>query len=88
MERKSFSSSASSMASLSHILLLAVVVAVSCSSSRAADESKVPFEDNFSKSCPDTNFKTSEDGQTWYLSLNKQAGTLSLSLYNVCIHFL
>lgn len=35
---------------------------------------KGSFDDNFSKSCPETHFKTSEDGQIWYLSLDKQAG--------------
>ncbi|KAK6123987.1 hypothetical protein DH2020_042270 [Rehmannia glutinosa] len=39
-----------------------------------AAESKGSFDDNFSKSCPETNFKTSEDGQIWYLSLDEQAG--------------
>ncbi|XP_073126054.1 probable xyloglucan endotransglucosylase/hydrolase protein 8 [Henckelia pumila] len=36
--------------------------------------SKGSFDDNFSKTCPATNFKTSADGQIWYLSLDKQAG--------------
>ncbi|KAL7130232.1 hypothetical protein ABFS83_13G120600 [Erythranthe nasuta] len=55
------------------VLLTTFVVAVLITCSKAG-ELKGTFDDNFSKSCPETHFKTSEDGQIWYLSLDKQAG--------------
>lgn len=55
------------------VCLLAVFLLVFFPSIRAAGSNTL-FDDNFSKSCPETNFKTSEDGQIWYLSLDKQAG--------------
>lgn len=75
MERKASSSSVLSLA------LIAFLATISCLSSLSAADSKVTFDDNFSKSCPETNFKTSEDGQTWHLSLNKKAGFYSF----ICI---
>nr|GMC90958.1 probable xyloglucan endotransglucosylase/hydrolase protein 8 [Ipomoea batatas]GMD31261.1 probable xyloglucan endotransglucosylase/hydrolase protein 8 [Ipomoea batatas]GMD86330.1 probable xyloglucan endotransglucosylase/hydrolase protein 8 [Ipomoea batatas]GME20576.1 probable xyloglucan endotransglucosylase/hydrolase protein 8 [Ipomoea batatas] len=64
MERKP----SSSMAAL---LFTASLLAILSSSAAALSGS---FDDNFSKTCPATNFKTSEDGQIWYLSLDKKAG--------------
>ncbi|XP_051128607.1 probable xyloglucan endotransglucosylase/hydrolase protein 8 [Andrographis paniculata] len=51
-------------------LLLPVLLAVF----PPAAESAGLFDDSFSKSCPETHFKTSEDGQIWHLSLDKKAG--------------
>ncbi|RAL44854.1 hypothetical protein DM860_003613 [Cuscuta australis] len=61
------------------ILLLhftaSLMALLSPSSSLAAQlSSSSSFDENFSKSCPETNFKTSEDGQIWFLSLDKSAG--------------
>ncbi|KAL2473446.1 Xyloglucan endotransglucosylase/hydrolase [Forsythia ovata] len=53
-------------------IFLFIIVFISLSQSVAVG--KGSFDDNFSKSCPETHFKTSEDGQIWYLSLDKQAG--------------
>ncbi|XP_057764863.1 probable xyloglucan endotransglucosylase/hydrolase protein 8 [Salvia miltiorrhiza] len=56
---------------LSAAFLVGVIVTTPFS--RAADL-KGSFDDNFSKSCPAKNFKTSEDGQIWHLSLDEDAG--------------
>ncbi|KAL2467178.1 putative xyloglucan endotransglucosylase/hydrolase protein 8 [Abeliophyllum distichum] len=56
----------------SNLLFIAILLAVFGKLSKAAASNS--FEDNFSKSCPDNNFKSSDDGSTWYLSLDKQSG--------------
>ncbi|KAK2977276.1 hypothetical protein RJ640_005538 [Escallonia rubra] len=50
-----------------------LVAAASCSSSQAAG-SKSSFDDNFSIMWSEDHFKTSEDGQIWYLSLDNDTG--------------
>lgn len=55
------------------IFFAALLLAVYTPISRAADSTR-SFDDSFTKSCPEKNFKTSEDGQIWYLSLDKDAG--------------
>ncbi|KAG6394056.1 hypothetical protein SASPL_144634 [Salvia splendens] len=57
----------------SAFLFAALLLAVLSPFSRAADL-KGSFDDNFSKSCPERNFKTSEGGQIWHLSLDHDAG--------------
>lgn len=58
--------------SIAHFLVLSAIIVVHFSSTQG--EIQGSFDDNFSKSCPETHFKTSEDGQIWYLSLDKRAG--------------
>ena len=58
---------------LASLFFIAVLLAVFYSSSEAAD-SQTSFEDNFSIMWSEDHFKTSEDGQTWYLSLDKETG--------------
>lgn len=57
------------------LVFIAAVLAASFSSFSSADDSKATFADMFEMSCPDDHFKTSEDGQIWHLSLDKDAGT-------------
>ncbi|XP_018623250.1 probable xyloglucan endotransglucosylase/hydrolase protein 8 isoform X2 [Nicotiana tomentosiformis] len=52
------------------LLLFAALVATLFSSSHA-QLIKGAFENTFSKSCPGTHFKTSQDGQIWYLTLDQ-----------------
>lgn len=54
---------------MAFLFVLAVLLAISGSSAQTPS-----FDDNFIKSCPEENFKTSTDGQTWSLSLNKLGG--------------
>ncbi|CAI9787882.1 unnamed protein product [Fraxinus pennsylvanica] len=58
--------------SIFNLFFITILFAAFGKLSKAADSNS--FEDNFSKSCPDNNFKTSDDESTWYLSLDKQAG--------------
>ncbi|XVF27820.1 hypothetical protein REPUB_Repub14bG0141900 [Reevesia pubescens] len=55
------------------LLFIAVLIAAFYSLSDAAD-SQTSFEDNFSIMWSENHFKTSEDGQTWFLSLDKETG--------------
>ncbi|XP_022886500.1 probable xyloglucan endotransglucosylase/hydrolase protein 8 [Olea europaea var. sylvestris] len=55
-----------------NLFFIAILFTLFGKLSKAADSNS--FEDNFSKSCPDNNFETSDDGSTWSLSLDKQAG--------------
>ncbi|KAJ6367533.1 hypothetical protein OIU78_000153 [Salix suchowensis] len=55
------------------LLLIAALMAASYTSSEAA-QPKASFEDNFSIMWSEDHFKTSEDGQIWYLSLDKDTG--------------
>ncbi|MBA0568858.1 hypothetical protein Golob_006325 [Gossypium lobatum] len=55
------------------VLFIALLISAFYSSSEAAD-SQTSFEDNFSIMWSEDHFKTSEDGQTWYLSLDKETG--------------
>lgn len=57
------------------VLFIAVLISAFYSSSEAAD-SQTSFEDNFSIMWSEDHFKTSEDGQTWYLSLDKETGLI------------
>ncbi|KAE8689710.1 putative xyloglucan endotransglucosylase/hydrolase protein 8 [Hibiscus syriacus] len=54
------------------LLFIALLISAFHSSSEAADSR--PFEDNFSIMWSEDHFKTSEDGNTWYLSLDKETG--------------
>ena len=64
--------------SLPVILLLAVLMAAASHSYEAA-VSKGSFEDNFSIMWSEDHFSTSKDGQIWYLSLDKDTGTKSMT---------
>ncbi|OAY24691.1 probable xyloglucan endotransglucosylase/hydrolase protein 8 [Manihot esculenta] len=55
------------------LLFIEALFAASCVPSEAAI-SKGSFEDNFSIMWSEEHFKTSEDGQIWYLSLDKETG--------------
>ncbi|CAA2993335.1 probable xyloglucan endotransglucosylase hydrolase 8 [Olea europaea subsp. europaea] len=55
-----------------NLFFIAILFTLFGKLSKAADSNS--FEDNFSKSCADNNFETSDDGSTWSLSLDKQAG--------------
>ncbi|KAJ6816201.1 putative xyloglucan endotransglucosylase/hydrolase protein 8 isoform X1 [Iris pallida] len=55
------------------ILCIAVYIASSSSSAAAAPISS-SFEDNFDTECAKSHFKTSSDGQEWYLYLDKEQG--------------
>ncbi|XP_059292871.1 probable xyloglucan endotransglucosylase/hydrolase protein 8 [Lycium ferocissimum] len=55
--------------SIFDLLLILALLATLFSSSHA--QLKGAFEENFSKSCPGTHFKTSQDGQIWYLTLDQ-----------------
>lgn len=57
------------------LVFIAALLAAASSSSSSADDSKATFADMFEMACPDDHFKTSEDGQIWHLSLDKDAGT-------------
>ncbi|XP_071930365.1 probable xyloglucan endotransglucosylase/hydrolase protein 8 [Coffea arabica] len=63
---------ASSMAN--RFLIAAVLFVLSCSSIQETAAQTSSFDDNFSKTCPETHFTASADGQTWYLSLDKESG--------------
>ena len=58
------------------LYIAALMAIISCISYEAA-VSKGYFEDNFSIMWSENHFKTSEDGQIWYLSLDKET----------CMHF-
>ena len=61
---------------MANLLCIAVVlVAAAYLPVPQAAESKSSFEDNFSIMWSEDHFKTSEDGQIWYLSLDKETGT-------------
>lgn len=61
---------------MANFLLIGAIIAILCSHIKGS------FEDKFSKSdCPESHFKTSQDGQIWYLSLDNKAGTVK-SPYN------
>ncbi|GAV73668.1 LOW QUALITY PROTEIN: Glyco_hydro_16 domain-containing protein/XET_C domain-containing protein, partial [Cephalotus follicularis] len=53
------------------LLFIAAIMAATCSPTRAA-ESTGSFGDNFNIMWSEDHFKTSADGQIWYLSLDKQ----------------
>ncbi|KAK8496646.1 hypothetical protein V6N12_063906 [Hibiscus sabdariffa] len=67
----------SPMASLLFIAL--VILSAPHSSSEAAD-SQTSFQDNFSIMWSEDHFKTSEDGNTWFLSLDKETGNTIVCL--------
>lgn len=54
------------------LLFIVALMAASCSA-----QPKKSFEDNFSIMWSEDHFKTSEDGQIWYLNLDKDTGTSS-----------
>lgn len=58
-------------------VLFAALLLLALKASAAPTQS---FDDSFSKTCPERNFKTSEDGQTWYLSLDKEAGNSDIMI--------
>lgn len=62
------------VSSMATLLCIAALIAGSYSSSVVA-EWRGSFEDNFSIMWSEDHFKTSEDGQIWYLSLDKETGT-------------
>lgn len=62
------------VSSMAILLFIAALLAASYSSSEAAAAPKASFEDNFSIMWSEDHFKTSEDGQIWYLSLDKDTG--------------
>ncbi|CAN1319019.1 Probable xyloglucan endotransglucosylase/hydrolase protein 8 [Linum perenne] len=68
MERRSFPPAAAAAAA---ILFIAAVMAAT---TEGAAQSKGAFEDNFSIMWSEEHFKTSEDGQIWYLSMDKDTG--------------
>lgn len=64
-----------SMASLMPILLyIAVLIAACSSSSSEAAAPATSFEDNFDIMWSENHFKTSADGEIWYLSLDEETG--------------
>lgn len=56
------------------ILYIAVFMAAACCSSSVAAAPSTSFEDNFDIMWSEDHFKTSADGQIWYLSLDKDTG--------------
>ncbi|XP_028787522.1 probable xyloglucan endotransglucosylase/hydrolase protein 8 [Neltuma alba] len=56
------------------VLLTLALMAASSFSSEAANKSKAFFNDNFDIMWSKDHFTTSEDGQIWYLSLDKDTG--------------
>uniref|UniRef100_A0A7N0UF54 GH16 domain-containing protein n=1 Tax=Kalanchoe fedtschenkoi TaxID=63787 RepID=A0A7N0UF54_KALFE len=56
------------------ISMLLVYLMAACSSSSRAAVSKGSFDDNFSVMWAEDHFKTSEDGETWYVSLDNETG--------------
>ncbi|KAL9384112.1 hypothetical protein Peur_024435 [Populus x canadensis] len=61
------------VSTMAALLYTAAFMAASRVSSEAA-QPKASFEDNFSIMWSEDHFKTSEDGQIWYLSLDKETG--------------
>ncbi|KAF7840664.1 putative xyloglucan endotransglucosylase/hydrolase protein 8 [Senna tora] len=58
-----------------HLVIAALMAAASSfHSCEAAAVSKGSFEDNFSIMWSENHFTTSQDGQTWFLSLDKETG--------------
>lgn len=68
-KKTTMESNASSMARV--LLILSVIFTLFSSSNGVVGGA---FEENFSKSCPGTHFKTSKDGQIWYLTLDQVSG--------------
>ena len=64
------------------LIFIAALMAASYTSSEAA-QPKASFEDNFSIMWSEDHFKTSADGQIWYLSLDKDTGT---QIYALMLH--
>ncbi|KAE8728671.1 putative xyloglucan endotransglucosylase/hydrolase protein 8 [Hibiscus syriacus] len=58
---------------MAFLFLITALISAFCTSSQAAAP-KTSFEDNFSIMFSEDHFKTSEDGNTWFLSLDKQTG--------------
>lgn len=56
------------------ILYIAVFMAAACCSSSVAAAPSSSFEDNFDIMWSEDHFKTSADGQIWYLSLDNDTG--------------
>lgn len=59
-------------------LFIAALMAAILSPLSAVSLSKGSFKDNFDIMFSESNFKTSEDGQIWYLSLDKTSGNYNL----------
>ncbi|EXB53913.1 hypothetical protein L484_004179 [Morus notabilis] len=57
------------------LLFTASLVAAAYLTSSEAADSKPSFEDNFDIMWSEDHFTTSEDGQIWHLSLDKETGT-------------
>ncbi|KAL8130147.1 hypothetical protein V2J09_019302 [Rumex salicifolius] len=66
-----------------HLCILSIVVSFFLGSSEAASLTKGNFDDNFSIMWSKNHFKTSEDGQIWYLSLDKDTGKSPNTNYNL-----
>ena len=60
---------------MTSLLFIAALIGASWTTAAEAAVSKGSFEDNFSIMWSEDHFKTSEDGQIWYLSLDKETGT-------------
>ncbi|KAJ8431959.1 hypothetical protein Cgig2_024270 [Carnegiea gigantea] len=61
-------------------LFMAALMAVFLSETSAVALSKGSFKDNFDIMWSESNFKTSSDGQIWYLSLDQETGNIPIVL--------
>jgi xyloglucan:xyloglucosyl transferase len=61
------------VSAMATLLFIAALMAASGFVCEAAD-SKGSFTDNFNIMWSENHFTTSEDGQTWYLALDKETG--------------
>jgi hypothetical protein len=68
------------------LLFIAALMAASGLVSEAAD-SKASFTDNFNIMWSENHFTTSEDGQTWYLALDKETGKNKL-IHKIILYLL
>lgn len=67
-------------------LLFAALMAEILAPASAVSLSKGSFEDNFDIMFSESNFKTSKDGQIWFLSLDKTSGKINHNfVYFLCI---
>lgn len=63
--------------------IAALLLAAASSSLSEAADSKGSFEDNFDIMWSEDHFTTSEDGQIWHLSLDKETGTHVYAKYEL-----
>ncbi|CAI9087763.1 OLC1v1021055C1 [Oldenlandia corymbosa var. corymbosa] len=77
MEKRASPPCSSSMATANctiFLISILIVVAFSCSLSQAEVSKVANFDDSFNKTCPESHFAASDDGQKWFLSLDKKSG--------------